>query len=198
MRRLSIAVGLVLLFAAVPSFADVCGSVAGNLVMNCGFETGTTADWTFTPAPVGSDFYIGGGAYSGNYAAWFGAVSYENDSLSQNLATVPGATYDLQFYLAHDETDSANQFLASWNGATEYDLFNVASFGYGLVDIPGLMATGTSTPLTFAGYEVPAWFILDDVSVVQTASPVPEPSSIFLLTTVVGLCAVRLRKAFQS
>ena len=59
------------------------------------------------------------------------------------------------------------------------------------------MATGTSTPLTFAGYEGPTEYVLDDVSVVQTTA-VPEPGSILLLMTVLGLCAVRLRKAFQS
>ncbi|MGA2724392.1 MAG: PEP-CTERM sorting domain-containing protein [Bryobacteraceae bacterium] len=195
MRKLAIAVGVVLLFVAVPSFADVCGSVAGNLVMNCGFETGGSDDWTVTLAPLGSFIYVlPADPHSGTYALWFGDTDNEDDSLSQNVATTPGATYDLQFWLRHDLTDSDNQFSASWNGVTEYYLFNAASFAYTLVNIPGLVATGTSTPLTFAGYEGPSEYILDDVSVVQT----PEPGSILLLMTVLGLCTVRLRKAFQS
>ncbi len=195
MRRLIIVAGVVALLFALPSFAgDICSSVSGNLVANCGFETGDLTSWTFTPAASGSDFYVGGGAYSGNYAAWFGAVGSTDDSISQTLSTAPG-TVDLQFYLMHDYTDTSNDFNVYWNGAPVYQLLNVASFAYTLVDIPNLAAVGNDT-LQFSGREVPAWYALDSVSVVQTGSAVPEPSTVLLVLVGGALAgALKLKRA---
>ena len=33
-------------------------AILGNLVLNCGFETGDFTDWTMTPAAVGSNFGV--------------------------------------------------------------------------------------------------------------------------------------------
>jgi hypothetical protein len=61
--------------------ADVCSSITGNLVANCGFETGNLSGWTFTPAPSGSDQFVGSGAFSGSFAWNMGAVGTTNVSV---------------------------------------------------------------------------------------------------------------------
>ena len=44
--------------ASDPFRASICDHVAGNLVMNCGFETGNFSDWTVTPAASGKDIVV--------------------------------------------------------------------------------------------------------------------------------------------
>jgi hypothetical protein len=58
---ISVQVGLVSLLCAIPSFAgplSICDAAAGNLVQNCGFETGDLTSWTQTPASEGSSFGV--------------------------------------------------------------------------------------------------------------------------------------------
>jgi hypothetical protein len=179
--------------AAIPlSAASLCDAVANNLVANCGFETLNLANWTFTPAASGSDFFISttpAQANSGSGAAWFGAVGSLDDSISQVLPTTPG-TVRLQFYLMHDSTNSANDFNVYWDGSPVYQILNRATFSYTLVDIPNLVATGHDT-LMFAGRDVPAFYGLDDV----VATEGPEPGTIGMLFGGLGLLVVgRLRR----
>jgi hypothetical protein len=70
-------------------------------------------------------------------------------------------------------------FTASWDGVTEY-IAPTTAFGYTHVQFTALGA-GSDT-LTFASYQVPAFYYLDDVSALP-ASPTPEPSSILLFGT---------------
>src|SRR5262249_48593705 len=55
---------------------SICDAIAGNLVTNCGFESGDFTGWTQTPASFGSDFFVGDGSLinSGNFGAAFGAT----------------------------------------------------------------------------------------------------------------------------
>ena len=83
---------------AIPS---ICDGIAGNIVANCGFETGTFASWTqsgntnFTGV-AGVDV-----ANSGNFGALLGPPS-SLGFITQNLSTTAGGTYDLEFFLRSD------------------------------------------------------------------------------------------------
>jgi hypothetical protein len=125
-----------------------------NIVQNGDFDANTPAggtaplDWTFTPAASGSDFLSVPGRFGAHSltppnSANFGAIGVFDDTLSQSLPTVTGATYTLTYELAHADTDSANDFSASWNGAVipGSALVNTAEFGYTLYTFCGLVAT---------------------------------------------------------
>jgi PEP-CTERM motif len=174
-----------------------------NLVVNGNFDLDSPpsqtapVDWTLTPAISGSDFFVGPGpsygAFSAPNSANFGGTGSTDDVLSQTLATVAGGTYTLSFELAHDATDTANNFSAIWNGISVLSLVNTSTFGYTSYSYT-VAATGTSTVLSFAGRENPAWYDLDNVSVVPTTTP--EPGSLIWLLAVGfgGLYAFRRRR----
>jgi hypothetical protein len=121
-------------------------------------------------------------------------VGNYDDVLSQQLTTVAGGTYVLDFWLAHSSTNNENDFSATWNGLTVLSLVNTNTFGYTEYSYTET-ATGTSTILAFAGREVPSWYELDNVSVTATATP--EPKSVLLLASLLGGLFVfrRLRTA---
>ncbi len=168
---------------------------ASDIVVNGDFDAnsppdGTApVDWTLTHASSGSDFFVGSGpgfgAFSPPNSANFGAVGDFDDELSQVLATVVGDSYTLTYELAHDDTDSENDFSVTWGGVLipGSSLLNAAEFGYTLFTFTDLLATSSSTTLAFFGREVPAWYDLDNVSVTGT-SAIPEPASLLLLGTV--------------
>jgi hypothetical protein len=79
-----------------------CSPVTGNggLVASCGFETGSLGSWTTILAPTGSDVGVANvDSHSGSYFAFFGATFLGNDYIFQDLATTPGITYDVNFWL---------------------------------------------------------------------------------------------------
>jgi hypothetical protein len=163
-----------------------------ELVTNGNFDAdsppGQTAPmgWILTDAASGADFFVGPGpgfgAFSPTNSANFGAVGALDDTLSQTLSTVAGQSYTLTYELAHDSTNSANDFSVSWDGAVipGSALVNAGSFGYTQFTFT-VTASSASTVLAFSGRENPAWYDLDNVSVVEAASAVPEPSTLALL-----------------
>jgi hypothetical protein len=150
---------------------------AASIVINGGFETGDFTGWTlggntgFTGVTNTAPY-----VHSGNFGAFFGAIGSDT-SLSENLATTPGARYDLTFWL-HNDGGTPNDFSVSWNGATLVALVDQGAIGYTQFTFSNLLATGSSTPLVFLMRQDPAFWGLDDVAA-QTS--VPEPSSILLL-----------------
>ena len=171
--------GAVLGFLTMPtlSFAQgQCYSVAGNLVANCGFETGDFTSWTQGGNPgftgvTGSPY-----AHSGNFGAYLGPVGSDGILMSQTLATTAGASYDLNFWLANFGGPT-NDFSVQWDGVTipGSTLINSNPFPYTEFSFSGLTALGGDT-LQFSFRQDPSYWGLDDVSVVQQTS-MPEPAA---------------------
>jgi uncharacterized protein (TIGR03437 family) len=160
-------------FCALPSVgatpsASVCDTVAANLVLNCGFETGDFTEWLTTLAASGSDFdVIEYYPYSGTYAARFGALNGTNDYIDQSLATTPGHSYTITFYLDASRENIGGAFVANWNGANLLTVSGSVGSGYQLYSFTA-QATSSSTDLQFGGNSLRAFYYLDDVVVTDT------------------------------
>ena len=183
-----------------------------NEIVNPGFEMGNFDGWTLSGDTVcmgvvaaGSSSFIEGGTicgglgssivHSGNYAAYLGPLNADG-LLSQAVPTVPGATYDINFWLASlaGTTNVPNDFSVSWGGHTLASSNNLSAFPFTDFDYHAT-ATGASTTLTFASRNEFSYFVLDDVSVNQIASPVPEPSMMpVAMAVIAGIAASSWRR----
>src|SRR5437763_14670365 len=76
---------------AIPS---ICDGIAGNIVANCGFETGTFASWTQSGNTGFAGVSGGGVENSGDFGAFFGPVG-SLGFITQNLPTPAGGPYAL-------------------------------------------------------------------------------------------------------
>jgi hypothetical protein len=191
------------LLLAVPACraSSLCTAVAGNLVLNCGFETGTFTSWTLSGADVPlqlNNLYgledvdpDGIGTHSGNDQAYFGDLDADATTLQQTLATIATDMYTVSFYLAQDTptvNPYSNEFSVSFGGVLLASLVAVPVEGYTKYSYTGT-ASSTSSALSFTIGDDLGEFLLDDVSVVQNtaASVTPEPPSwTLVLLAVLG------------
>src|SRR5262249_26340108 len=141
--------------------------VPGNLVANCGFETGNFANWI----QLGDLSYTGVNDISrrsGNFGAFLGPISGLG-FLAQTLPTGAGQSYNLTFWLRN--VARPNRFQVYWNGAVIFDSTDMPDFPYTPYAFNNLVATGAATELRFGFFNVPDYFFLDDIAVVSAAAP---------------------------
>jgi hypothetical protein len=103
-------------------------------------------DGTITSFVTGSSLT----AFSGDFFFVYGtagAIGY----ISQNIATVPGQTYGLSFWLANIGGGKTTEFLANWNTNKIYSVLNAPDSGGWYNVTSYLTATSTNTLLQFGG-----------------------------------------------
>ncbi len=159
--------------------------VRANLILNGGFETGTSDSWIFAPAAAGSYFVVtptltsfGYAAQQGIYAAGFGAIEDSMDTISQNFGTIAGRTYDFGFWLHNSAGWSGSTLTARWDsllltggGMPPMPVTSdVGSFGWTEYSY-SLLATSAETTIQFSGLSNAEWIMLDNVNVTEKAAP---------------------------
>src|SRR5258708_2856220 len=101
---LAVAIGLTVSHAAY----------AQELLANPGFETGDFTGWTQS----GNTGFSGatGAPHTGQFGAFFGPVG-SMGFISQDLATIPGAAYEISWWLGNFRgTSTSNEFSATAGG----------------------------------------------------------------------------------
>jgi hypothetical protein len=130
--------------------------------VNGGFETGDFSGWTVS-GNTGFTSVSSSRARSGNFGASLGPVGSDG-FLSQTLQTVPGKAYIVSFSLQTD-AGTPNDFSASWGGNLFFSQTNIPSSGYQTFTFTEV-AQGSPTVLQLGYRHDPAFFGLDDVSVI--------------------------------
>jgi hypothetical protein len=218
MRFAGCCLAVLLLSVAGTAKGDSCGSIAGNVVANCGFETGDFSNWTLSGNLQGGpppNFYYGvdsSNPNSGTYGAYF-AVQGDGGTaigtlgpflaLSQTLNLLPSETYKVSFSYDQDApvaTGYVNYFDFVFGGKTGFSAVDVPqTSGYVpmsfFVSTSGNAAAAASTMLQFDFQNDAGYFNFDDVSVVAVGA-VPEPASLGLMlaAAVCFLAAARRRR----
>jgi len=200
------------LLAAIPGFADICSSVPGNFVANCGFEDGvysstingntnTSVPSSWTPNAAydlePSFNHLTTYANSGSFGLSIGNFDDQPvPALSQTLTDLAGGSYSGSLYVSYGYTDPGAYFEVLIDGAPVLTLSDTTPAAYSQYTFS---FTGTgSDVLTIEGDTNPSEWFVDDVVVTGPAAATPEPTSILLLVTVVGLCGTVLRKRRSS
>ncbi|MBS0657896.1 MAG: PEP-CTERM sorting domain-containing protein [Verrucomicrobia bacterium] len=135
---------------------------------------------------------------TGTASAIFGQVGAPG-SIYQLIPTVAGGEYVVSFYVAVDNSESGpgtQTFAAAWDGANilfRNDTGFTGTSPYQFYTFT-VTASSTLTRLEFFGQNDPAFYYLDDVSVIST---VPEPgtwAAAALASGAMGGYIVRRRK----
>lgn len=171
-----------------------------NIVTNGGFETGNFNGWILGSDSLSSFVFDSssappGYAYSGTYFA--SLTTDKGVTIKQDLTTVPGANYLVEFMLRYVGRDPAVQgdFAAKWAFGNAFLIGQFPAYGaYGHYQFFAT-ASSASSMLQFGGITgSESAFLLDDVSV--SLIQVPTPATIALLGLgLVGIGATRRKRA---
>ena len=184
---------ILLALTAVAALSVACPAKA-NLITNPGFETGNFNGWGTT----GSASHVAGTVFGVAPHSGFKQVGSLGGSLFQFVATTPGASYTIDFWLANSTSPFPKSFGVSWDGATLSSLINQSNFGYTEYTFTGTASTA-STILEFnffVLFEGGAW-LLDDVSVNPVGVGVPDGGSTLSLLGFASLGLVALRRKLR-
>jgi hypothetical protein len=148
------------------------------LIVNGGFEYGSTAYWTLSGASFSS--FVGCVGYSssektfihsGFYAALLGDNSGSGPGyLSQTIPTVAGERYNLSFWLDNISEVATNDFSVTWNGTNIFDQSNLGNFAFSNFQFTVIGAANQSV-LQFGFDEDTNFFGLDDVTLTAQTPP---------------------------
>ena len=174
----------IILFALAGAWL-VPQAARANLLTNGDFSaggTGWTSDWTISSATAsttcGGPTCISGGITSGSF-------------LYQDIATTPGALYDVSFkFQAFGGNPMELQVLLG--NTLVADFLNQGFINPTVFSFSGIAASGSTTRLLFLGRNDPGINFLNDVSVVPEATP--EPASVALAATGLLVLAGFTRK----
>ena len=202
--------------------ASVCSSNAGNIVTNCGFESGSFSGWSVTgnlQGGIGGN-YVGvdnSNPNSGADEAYFGAQSAnaQNGSgslygppttLSQTLVTLPNEYYEVTFFLDSNGCsisdpgcgDYHNYFDASFSGQMLSQMYDMSQQGayteYTFITYTGTGPIFNSGLLQFDFTNDDDYFYFDDVTV-KPLGVVPEPATYALIApAMAGLLYLSRRR----
>lgn len=180
---------------AIAAGAMFAGAARADLVTNGNFETGDFSGWTqFGSTALNGVACLGSASptvAAGNCSAFFGPVA-ATGGISQTLATVAGASYDITFFFLPDG-GSPSSFEFNWaGGASRLTLNSPAeASGYTRYDLR-LVAPASSTAISFAFRDDPGTLFLDAVSI--NAAPVPEPTPLALALAGLGVVGAVVRR----
>jgi flagellin len=156
--------------------AGLAQAATVELVSNGGFESGL-ANWSLS----GNTGFlgVGGFAHSGSSALFAGPIGSDG-FVSQTLSTVAGHVYTLSFWLSTDG-GTPSDVGASFGGVSVFSQVNPGSSGgFVLHTIANLVASSSSTLLSFNVRNDPGFHFLDDVSVTTAAVPLPAALPMYL------------------
>jgi hypothetical protein len=153
----------------------------GVIIVNPGFETGDFTGWTQS----GDTSFTGvtSEPHGGVYSAKFGPVDGYG-FITQTVATTPGMSYDLSFWIAHYDGQG---FQILWGGNVVYWEGAVGSYAWTNRSVE-VLADGDTTTFGFGFYNPPGFYYLDDVSLDEAGAAIPEPATALLAG--LGLAAV--------
>jgi hypothetical protein len=170
------------------AFATSCETTAGNLVTNCGFESGDFTGWTVVD-PSNNTYVDSHFPYTGTYSANLGGTP---GTLSQTLTDMVGTNYAFSFAMQNEvavdgngvpypgtntfgvsviDASNTTNALMSPTSITQTAAYQLYSFNF--------VGTGSDT-IQFDVNNVPSYFNLDNVIVNEAT---PEPSSLALMGT---------------